>query len=443
LLNVRFLNQIAVHGRRDARRGSGFARVLAAMMLISPIQPAFAALTIETDVKTDAGIRRTDRPTPVQSSGPKSSLSLPHEPDIPIIKASGIIEAGDSFHLRAALARIRAQGDRIPDQPLAIVELDSPGGDMLEGLNLGYLFREFDVMTSVRKGAMCLSACAMAFLGGTVSHLPPDIVPGRKVEVGAIVGFHNFYLNPQSPVGADAKTFFDAVSKGFSIAQSGAAGFARYVTFMGIEPGFIARILVRPVNTWEYVDTTGQFIEFNACPMGVTTPQIAPETIAGNICSNAFGPNSSVRPEDVHAVTEQQFKRHLIERIRGNAAGFRIKRETADKVAKALAGGDDRLVDEAYEGLRDANVPLPNLLGQSFRVNGRSEHGEYELICHINISSEEPRTFDLVIEGPGGLGRSPQSTPSACPTLFVFKRDDAINPSPVVPPQWLPPTQRH
>jgi hypothetical protein len=111
------------------------------------------------------------------------------------IRVSGPIETGDADRLRKMLERLRATTPPAPGAPLATVELSSKGGDLYEGLKLGYLFREFDVATVVRAADVCQSACALAFLGGTQSHTPGQAVPSRNLEIGGQVGFHNFYLS--------------------------------------------------------------------------------------------------------------------------------------------------------------------------------------------------------------------------------------------------------
>ncbi|TBR20966.1 MAG: hypothetical protein EPO10_30565, partial [Reyranella sp.] len=111
------------------------------------------------------------------------------------LRITGRFEQGDGDKLRVMLVGLKGKTVRMASQPLATAELSSSGGDLLEGLKVGYLFREFEVATLVRKGDICLSACAMAFLGGTASRLPPTPLPSRTIEIGGQVGFHNFTLD--------------------------------------------------------------------------------------------------------------------------------------------------------------------------------------------------------------------------------------------------------
>lgn len=71
---------------------------------------------------------------------------------------------------------------------------------------MGYLFRDFDLATVVRKHDICLSACALAFLGGTSTHGPSERSLEQSLEIGGKLGFHSFYLNTdgaQSPTASE------------------------------------------------------------------------------------------------------------------------------------------------------------------------------------------------------------------------------------------------
>ena len=55
------------------------------------------------------------------------------------------------------------------------VFLNSEGGDLLAGLALGRLFKERKLDTRVMAKAKCLSACALAFLGGVSRYIADDV----------------------------------------------------------------------------------------------------------------------------------------------------------------------------------------------------------------------------------------------------------------------------
>lgn len=62
----------------------------------------------------------------------------------------------------------------------AVVLLNSPGGDLQAGIEIGTAIRLKGFTTLVSKGVECSSACALAWLGGK----------SRQMEEGSFVGFH-------------------------------------------------------------------------------------------------------------------------------------------------------------------------------------------------------------------------------------------------------------
>lgn len=87
-----------------------------------------------------------------------------------VLTLSGPIESGDSARLERLLART----------VLLEAILESPGGVMVEGLEIGQVLRKAKVATRVRRGRECASACFLAFLGG----------PLRVVEPTGRLGVH-------------------------------------------------------------------------------------------------------------------------------------------------------------------------------------------------------------------------------------------------------------
>lgn len=117
-----------------------------------------------------------------------SDRGLYHE-HIVDISLTGPINPGDAQIFRSVLISL------IPDYyPNAlsriIVHLESDGGSFAEGIELMRIFRELGIGTNVRNDARCLSACAIAFMGGTVVNEASLFQTYRGVEPGAELGFH-------------------------------------------------------------------------------------------------------------------------------------------------------------------------------------------------------------------------------------------------------------
>jgi ATP-dependent protease ClpP protease subunit len=91
------------------------------------------------------------------------------------IQISGQIAAGDSDAFIIAVKQATAAGKTIEN-----VQLDSAGGKLIEGAKLAAAIRENKISTSVGQGAVCASACFLAFAAGD-----------RKfVDTGAQIGVH-------------------------------------------------------------------------------------------------------------------------------------------------------------------------------------------------------------------------------------------------------------
>jgi SH3-like domain-containing protein len=99
------------------------------------------------------------------------------------IRLDGEIVSGDSQKLKSAAELMGSD---------FAFELNSGGGDFAEGLKIALLFRELGKQTIIRHGDSCLSACAIAFLGGA-EQIDEGTVPWRTVEIGAKLSFHAPY----------------------------------------------------------------------------------------------------------------------------------------------------------------------------------------------------------------------------------------------------------
>ncbi len=343
------------------------------------------------------------------------------------LRFTGLIEVPDADKLRAELAKIRAK-TQPGDGPMATIEFSSKGGDLLEGIKIGYLLREFDVATLVREGDLCLSACALAFLGGTQSRQPPAAIPSRRIAIGGKVGFHNFTIN----VGhVQAETRNDAaagISRSFDLARAGAARMMRFVTDMGVEPAFIAELVGLAPEAWQYVDTAGGFLETGSCPIGNLPAPGRLEAQAVNVCSNATGWLTTLDASQAQRHSLPQAQRHLLEHVRANIAAFNIKGPLAAQLAAVIASSDNRLVEAVYGDLRAAGITLPDIKGAHFEILVEARDG-YRLQCHVSLAPNELDTFDLVLVTNTGFSRPFRTPPPGCPGLFRYNRDDMINPA--------------
>jgi hypothetical protein len=98
-----------------------------------------------------------------------------------VIRIQSGIRKGDFEQFMAAVDRVgRATATRINGVPFITVELNSPGGDVVEAVEIGRAIAARFMMTTVRASAECVSACVFILMAGAV-HTPAD---------GAAIGVH-------------------------------------------------------------------------------------------------------------------------------------------------------------------------------------------------------------------------------------------------------------
>lgn len=127
------------------------------------------------------------------------------------IQLSGVIEKGDAQELERILDTHFTQEHGEYGEALC---LDSPGGSLEEGVNIAGVLGRHYTATVVPAGATCLSACAVAFMGGNTAWYE-FWYNARMMHSTATLGFHAPSL--EVPQGAyDQQT----VEKAFNIAIS-------------------------------------------------------------------------------------------------------------------------------------------------------------------------------------------------------------------------------
>ncbi len=109
---------------------------------------------------------------------------------------SGPIAKGDAEQLRPFIERYRNSDayqsiNSSLESGQGRVCLNSPGGSLIEGVALAKLFNEQSIGTAIERGNSCLSACAVAFMGGQVSY-ENDVAPqpNRILHPLGKLGFH-------------------------------------------------------------------------------------------------------------------------------------------------------------------------------------------------------------------------------------------------------------
>jgi hypothetical protein len=396
-------------------RGGQFAAALSFVAALLAGSPAHAInITVESA-------------SPPTGTIPFARPSKPVAPrPMPRLRVTGMIETGDAEKLHAELARLAAAPGAPADGPLSTIELSSMGGNLIEGFEIGGLLRKFRMIAVVRKRDLCLSSCALAFLGGNAHHVASTGAGECNIEIGGKVAFHNFFLNRN---GLREATSTDPVAsrlQGFADARGGAAMLVKYAGEMGLQPNFVASLIGRPVEEFQYIETVGQFLAFHVCPIGLAPPSTSMEVQARNVCINSTGKAEATASLPVRAIPTDQAKLYLLERVQANMQSSRARGRLSAQLASGAVMRNRQEIDRLYDDLRAAGVALPDIVGPTFEIaSGRSD-----TTCYVSLSPDDPDGYDVSLFGPRGFADPPNQAPANARRLFLFDKNDVVNPKP-------------
>ncbi len=344
------------------------------------------------------------------------------------LRLSGPIKPGDAEAMKRILVRIAARPASSRSGPLATVELSSLGGDLYEGLKLGTLFRDHDVATVVRRSDICLSACALAFLGGTSSHEGPERSADHRLEIGARLGFHTFYLNAGATEGSR--------HQGFSEARGATAALVHYAADLGIEPKFVAAMMSKPPEELTYVNTTEDFLALKICPIGLERPPASLEEQALIVCNHSTGSTGPAAARQVRRLAPAQAKRYMLENIEENMSSLKVKGALFEQLASYSVMRVEKSIDHLYADLRAAGVRLPEIVGPVFEVSGYQIGGQ-DAQCFVSLAPDDPDRYAVAIRRPTKWSHPNWAAPKDCRGLYRHDKDAEINPSPQKGPAQL------
>jgi hypothetical protein len=146
------------------------ARVCAAEQMLDETLAEFEARR-KVEGQTPAWI--WDAIDEMQNGPGKMTYTLKQVNGVRVLYANGGIDDKAHDNLKAALAA---------HKPIDEVWLNSPGGNSRVGVQMAHTLRGEGIITMVKAGNGCASACSTAFLGGLM----------RKVEPGAVYGVHMY-----------------------------------------------------------------------------------------------------------------------------------------------------------------------------------------------------------------------------------------------------------
>ena len=193
---------------------------------------------------------------------------------------TGTIEVGDAQKLEVIP----------PSYDGLVLCLNSPGGSLTEGKAMFDRIWDSNIKTHILAGEACESACAIAFLGGSIETGTAVIrFQQRSVEAGARLGFHA----PSLALTSGNSYSADQVNFAFEVAlKSAEALFAVKLTeghdVRAMTDFLYQRILGTRPETMYYIETIGDAVMANIDLLGLRYPKTIGEAEITHLCDNAW-----------------------------------------------------------------------------------------------------------------------------------------------------------
>lgn len=253
---------------------------------------------------------------------------------------SGPIQAGDTEKVEAQVEAVRnseefrfSDGDIFREK--GRVCLSSPGGSLSEGVKLATYFNSRGVGTAVARGESCLSACAAAFMGGSI-HYENDwgTQPDRVLHPRGKLGFH------APSLGVTAGQYDEtAVNKSYSIALESLASLLEISADIVYPTTLVTKMLATHPTDMHIVSTVGEAGIWQIAIAPVKEPRTLTKKGVINTCEHIdaaalderWGDGSSFAPIKVTQGGTGSFTGEMEE-------GFRQERATGCSMNFSAAG---------------------------------------------------------------------------------------------------------
>lgn len=190
------------------------------------------------------------------------------------LRLSGPISVGDS----AVIAQIAKTDDNY------IVSLDSEGGAYYEGLKLAILFRNQKIQTIVERGSVCISACAIAFMGGALTGDEAIVFSARSISAGGQLGFHAPFLDI-----AEDRYDKNTVEAVFDSAVRTIVEFIAFAPSIDIDEKLAATLMAPQRKDILFINNVDQLGLFGIAMQGISPATGLTSSMVQNICINGWG----------------------------------------------------------------------------------------------------------------------------------------------------------
>lgn len=248
------------------------------MTIIAICATLFLAVSVHSNMAVAANISQVvSQPTVIENCS---------------LQIDGVIEKGDAAKLEVLLAELVGKTDNF-EQINKAIKLDSdkqfviclsgPGGNYLEGIRIARVIAKHFITTSVPDRKSCLSACAVAFLGGRGwNESSGKHIPTRYIFPGSTVGFH-------APILAVPSGKYDQsdVNAAYGIALEAIYNIRQFADELSISQVLIAEITEHRRDNYYYIQTLDD-AELNGIRLtGFRQRKLKRDTFQAG-CLNAF-----------------------------------------------------------------------------------------------------------------------------------------------------------
>ncbi len=203
----------------------------------------------------------------------------------------------------------------------------------------------------------------------------------------------------------------------------------KYAADMGLPPSFVANLMARPVEEFQYIETIGEFLELKLCPIGLERPSLPMSHQAANVCNNSLATPVPLSSFIVGPIATPQVRQYMLERVQDGMNAAKAKGRLADQLATWSVMRTKDEVDKLYDDLRAAGVALPEIMGPTFEV-AINQGGRYRaaLLCQpVGDRSGQIRRRPPGRAQPAEVTRMP---PANARRMFLYDRRDVANQRP-------------
>lgn len=209
--------------------------------------------------------------------------------DVCVLSLEGEIKEGDFSRLVDVAAK-EFKGVDGESSANDTICLNSPGGNVSEGVRLSEFFYKNGVGTVIDDGAECYSMCAILFMMGIAQGSEVTFV-NRKLHVNGKLGFHRPYLalNSDSLVSAKALAIaHDVALEDMTKIMVLANNLVPWSNSTMMRPDLIQQMLNHVGNDFFYIDTVEKAGRFEIELFGLPSQSANAEERAYYACENTF-----------------------------------------------------------------------------------------------------------------------------------------------------------